>query len=295
MIKTRVEHALLLGRGLDLHLRELLLPCSAQKGELGVEVAGRDVAARLFGADVGDAHFHVDQCVAEVQHTTVSHERNIGEKGEEDGVGIAIVPASTDAAVTTHLAVADNTEVAAYKLLALTQVGNGVFAKEVGDVDEEGCRGRRIVNAVEGAAVAGGDLRADAVGVGRGVVTQRDGLVEATLRIGSPGKSVVTMVGNGVDGSRGRVNGEAGLDEHIAILLAAASAADVGLREAKHGLGHRRPASVRKHTAVRARLHHAERHARPWERAPHAHAAYARVDMLPTLTVTTEEKAAKSQ
>ena len=62
-------------------------------------------------------------------------ERLIRLQAEIDGVGIAVVPTTAHTTVAHHLMVADDLHLGTHKLLALAQVGDGVFAKEMGGVN----------------------------------------------------------------------------------------------------------------------------------------------------------------
>ena len=182
VVEGGVEHAALrLGAGY-LHLGQLLLPRLAQAGEAVVEAEAVEVAPRLLRADIADAHRHVDQRVRETEDWGLRRKGLVAAQAEVDGVGIAVVPAATHRAVTLHLAVAHHPHVCRHKLLALAQVGHGVLAQEVGCVDEKGsAKGRRIVEAIMGATLASGYLRADAVLVGGGVVAKLYGLFRPSL------------------------------------------------------------------------------------------------------------------
>ena len=204
--------------------------------------------------------------------------RLIGLQAKENRVGIAIVPTAADGGVARHFVVADHLQVAAHKLLTLTQIEHGVLAEEMGDVDEEAACGG-IVDAIERTALGGGNLGADVRIESRGVIAKCNVFADAPLGNHSPRLARLCRCLFD-DGCCGQI----GLDEHVAILLAAASTADVGLRKAEHGFRHLSPSGIGQHPAVGPRLHHAKRHAGAGERASHPNAADARVHMLPHLS-----------
>ena len=290
VVEGGVEHAPLLVAARQPNLLQQLLPGVAQAGQAGVEVLRVDVSPGLLAADVGDAHLHVDQRVGEAQHGVRRLATALGDLGrqhregavalqaEVDGIGIAVVPATADAAVAIHLVAAHHAQPGIDKLLALAQVGNAVLAQEVGGVEPQGgSSGRGVVEAVVGAALGGGNLGADAAFVDGAVVAQRHVLGHAKLLVALPRHRCSPLA----------LPGEQRLQQDVSVFLSAARAADVGLREAADGLGHRGPSRVGQHPAVGAWLHHAERHRRPRERAAHAHAADAWVYAPPALRLCT--------
>ena len=289
VVEGGVEHAALgdVGGG-DVNAGEAGLPVGAEQLQLAVEGGGVEVAAGLVGADVGDADAEGDEGVGEVQAggAAVGSGRGggggdvdgvdgggeglVGVEGEVDGVGVAVVPAATDGGGAGEQMGGDGGERRGHELLALAEVRRGGLAEEMGGVNKEGGGGGGgIMQAVVGATGRGGNLSADAAGEGGGVIAEGDGLRET----------------DGGNNGRGGGVAKIGHDEDVAVLLAAASAADVGLREAGDGLGHGCPASIGQDTAVGAWLHHAEGCAGPGEGAAYAYAADAGVYVLPVLGV----------
>ena len=126
---------------------------------------------------------------------------------------------------------------------------------------------------IERTPLGSSDFRADTILVGGGIVAKGDVFADAALGNDRPAKARVE--------NRGRV--EEWLEEYVAVLLSAARAADMSLREPQHGYGHLCPAGIRQNSAIGSRLRHSERHTWTGECAPDAHAAYARVDILPHL------------
>jgi len=64
-------------------------------------------------------------------------ERLICPEAEVDGIGIAVVPPATDAAIALHLMVARHLHLGTHKLLSLAQVRHTVLAEEMGGIDED--------------------------------------------------------------------------------------------------------------------------------------------------------------
>ena len=149
---------------------------------------------RLLFADIRNSHLHINNCVFEMQAATLCNKRLVGKQGEINGVGIAVVPSSANATESLHLAVVDNLETTPHILLALPQIRNGVFSKEMRHINIKAafCR---IVEPIESTTLSCGDFRADAILVGSGIVAKSDLFADAALGNGWPAKTRVESRG----------------------------------------------------------------------------------------------------
>ena len=275
MVEGGIEHALLLLCTFCLHLLQQPVPDVAQMPQLLVEVTLPNILAGLTGADIGNAHLHVDERIREIQDMIFCRERLVALQRKVDGIGIAVVPAATHTGKASCLMVGDNLIVCIHKLLALAKIGNGILSKEVGHINQKRTF-TGIMETVIGATFVGSYLCADAVLVGGGIIAKGEGLCNTPLHtlVAVYQFSLVTI--------------QTGLNEDVAILLSATCAAHMGLREAHHRLWQGSPPCIGhrgcRSAAVRSWLYHAEGHGRSGEGAPHPHTANTRVNVWPHLS-----------
>ena len=104
---------------------------------------GRDVSTSLLDANVGDAHLHMNQCIRKMNPCPLAvgiglgDKRKTGLQAEINGVGIAIVPTATNTRITANFMIVLHFQMTIDKLLSLSQVENGVFAKEMSRINEQ--------------------------------------------------------------------------------------------------------------------------------------------------------------
>ena len=103
----------------------------------------RNVSPSLLDANVGDAHLHMDQRIRKMNPCTLvagiglGNERNTGLQREINSIGIAIVPTATNTRITADFMIVLHFQMTIDKLLALSQVEDGVFAKEMSCINEQ--------------------------------------------------------------------------------------------------------------------------------------------------------------
>ena len=183
-----------------------------------------DVSTSLLDAHVGDAHLHMSQRVGEMNPCTLvagiclGNERNCGLQTETNGVGIAIVPTATNAGITTDFMIILHFQMTIDKLLALSQVGNGVFTQEMSCINEQAAVIGEV-ETIESATFGSRDFSPDAIVISGGIVSQREIFADPSLRTSRPTQASIER----------RMGVQIRLDEHVAILLTAARATDVRL------------------------------------------------------------------
>ena len=190
MIEGCVEEALIPIGALNLETAQQLFPAFAHLLQLGIEVAVRDIPLGLLRAHIRDAHLYIHNGIRHPQvfpaprrggvrggvHLLVAHQTEI------DGIGIAIVPAPTDAGIASHLMIADHLDFTTHKLLSLSPVGNGIFSQIMTGINEQRplCR---IVDAIEGTALRGRDLRTDLILIRGRIIAEAHLLADSALRL----------------------------------------------------------------------------------------------------------------